>query len=112
MVINMSLDIKSLVKGKKALWNFKFDSKVCGRNAQLGGIGYKALTIKLEPSKDYPNLDIKCFLNWEKWDSFTPKEKALVQALQRELDSPLSYDNDCNGDCGGCVNMHDCHDLG
>ena len=114
----MSLDfIQSLVKGKKSLWNFKFDSKVCGRATTLGGIGPKALTIKLQSSKTYPHLDIKGFLNWETYDSWTPEEKALVQALLNELDSKsssssfLSYD-DCTGQCGGCSNMHECHDLG
>lgn len=87
----MSLEfVKSLVKGKKSLWNFAFDSKVCGRQATLGGIGDKALTLKLQTTKDYPNLDIKCFLNWENYDKFSPKEKALVQVLLNELESKSS----------------------
>ena len=82
--------VSSLVKEKKSLWNFKFPSKVCGRKATLGGIGPKALTIKLETAKDYPHLDIKCFLSWEHFDNFTEKEKALVQVLLNELESNSS----------------------
>lgn len=87
----MSLDfVQSLVKGKKGLWNFVFPSKVCGRTATLGGIGEKALTLKLQPTKTFPHLDIKCFLNWEHYDNFTDEEKALVQVLLNELESKSS----------------------
>lgn len=83
--------IKSrLVKGKKALWNFAFPSKVCGRPAHLGGLGDKAITLKLGTSKAYPHLDIKAFLMWEDFDSFTKEERALVDALLKELDSSSS----------------------
>lgn len=78
--------INSLVKGKKDLWNYKFQSKVAGRKAQLGGIGDKSLKISLETSKDYPNMDISGFLNWKDYNKFTDKEKALVQALLDELE--------------------------
>lgn len=87
----MILEIKnSLVKGKKVLWNFAFASKVCGRPTTLGGIGPKALTLKLSPSKSYPHLDIKAFLNWDSYDDWTPEEKDLVDALLKELDSSSS----------------------
>ena len=82
--------VSSLVKGKKSLWNFSFSSKVCGRPAQLGGIGEKALTLKLGASAKYPHLDIKGFLNWDTYDDWTPEEKALAQALLEELDSSSS----------------------
>ena len=82
--------VSRLVKGKKSLWNFSFSSKVCGRKATLGGIGSKALTLKLGASAKYPHLDIKGFLNWEDYDDWTPEEKALVQALLDELDSSSS----------------------
>lgn len=72
-------------ENKKALWDFVFPSKVCGRKAHLGGIGPKALTLKLETSKTYPHLDIKCFLNWNKFDEFTPEEKKLVESLLNQL---------------------------
>ena len=78
--------VNSLVKGKQDLWNFKFQGKVVGRNAQLGGIGDRSLKIKLTTSKDYPNLDINAFLNWKDYSKFTDKEKALVQALLDELE--------------------------
>ena len=77
--------INSLVKGKKSLWNTEFPNKVCGRKAHLGGVGPKALTIKLEPSKKYPHLDIKCFLSWDKHKEFTDEEKELVEFLQEKL---------------------------
>lgn len=82
--------IKFLLKNKKQVWDFPFPSKVAGRKANLGGVGPKALTIKLESSKDYPNLEIKGFLSWDKWDSFTDKEKALIQVLLNELESNSS----------------------
>jgi hypothetical protein len=82
----MSLDfVQSLVKGKKSLWNFEFPMKVIGRQATLGGIGPKALTLKLAPSKAYPHLDIKAFLSWDKYQEFTKEEKELVELLIKEL---------------------------
>lgn len=72
-------------ENKKALWDFEFPKKVLGRKTQLGGIGTKALTIKLESSKAFEHLDIKCFLNWDKFDEFTPEEKALVESLLNQL---------------------------
>lgn len=78
-----------LVKGKKALWNFEFKQKVAGHKATLGGLGDKAVTLRLESNKSYPHLDIKAFLDWDSYDDWTEKEKALVQALQQELDSNL-----------------------
>lgn len=77
--------INTLVKGKKSLWNYEFSQKVLGRKTTLGGIGPKALTIKLKPSKAYEHLDIKCFLDWSKFDEFTPEEKALVESLLDQL---------------------------
>ena len=90
-MIHMISQIKNrLVKGKKSLWNFAFPMKVLGRQTSLGGIGPKAVTIKLQPSKTYPHLDIKGFLMWDDYDSFTPEEKALIDALLKELDSSSS----------------------
>ena len=77
--------INSLVKGKKQLWNFVFPTKVLGRQASLGGVGKQALKIKLSTTKTYPHLDIAGFLNWEHYDEFTKEEKALVDALLKEL---------------------------
>lgn len=77
--------ISSLVKGKKQLWNFVFPNKVLGREASLGGIGKQALKIKLSTTKTYPHLDVSGFLNWEHYDEFTKEEKALVDALIKEL---------------------------
>lgn len=85
------MDVKSiknsLVKGKKNLWNFVFPMKVCGRKTTLGGLGDKAVTIKLQPSKAYEHVDIKGFLMWDDFDKWTDEEKALVESLRKELDS-------------------------
>lgn len=72
-------------QNKKTLWNTEFDKKVLGRKTKLGGIGPKALTIKLETSKAFEHLDIKCFLNWEHFEDFTKEEKALVEFLLNQL---------------------------
>lgn len=77
----------SLVKGKKALWNFEFSQKVAGHKATLGGLGDKAITLKLESNKSYPHIDIKAFLNWDSYEEWTEKEKSLVQVLLNELES-------------------------
>ena len=72
-------------QSKKALWDCEFDKKVLGRKTTLGGIGPKALTLKLEPSKAFKNIDIKCFLNWEKADQFTEEEWELINFLLSKL---------------------------
>jgi hypothetical protein len=87
----MSSDIKSsLVKGKKALWNYEFSTKVAGHKATLGGLGNSAVTLRLSSNKSFPHLDIKAFLNWDSYDEWTDAEKGLVQALLEELDSSSS----------------------
>lgn len=70
---------------KKALWNFEFPNKVCGRKATLRGLGSQAVAIKLESTKKYPHLDIKCFLNYESFEEWTDEEKALVESLLNQL---------------------------
>lgn len=77
--------INKLVSNKKELWNSEFESKVLGRKTTLGGLGPKALTIKLETSKAYRHLDIKCFLNWDKFDEFTKEELELVEFLLNKI---------------------------
>lgn len=72
-------------ENKKSLWNFVFPKKVLGRKTYLGGLGPKAVTIKLEPSKAYEHLDIKAFLNWDSFEEWTPEEKALVESLLNQL---------------------------
>lgn len=83
MIIDSIVD--SLVKGKQHLWDFKFPVKVLNRQTQLGGLGDKALTIKLKTSSKYPNLEVKGFLNWKDFDKFTKEEKDLVNYLLDEL---------------------------
>lgn len=70
---------------KKALWDFQFPQKVCGRKASLRGLGSQAIAIRLETSKKFPHLDIKCFLNYETFENWTPEEKALVESLLNQL---------------------------
>lgn len=79
--------IKDLTKkeNKKALWDFQFPQKVCGRKATLRGLGSQAIAIKLETSKKFPHLDIKCFLNYETFDDWTTEEKELVESLLNQL---------------------------
>lgn len=86
-MLSKELVIKKLTdeQNKKTLWNTEFDKKVLGRKTKLGGLGPKALTIKLESSKAFEHLDIKCFLNWEHFDEFTIEEKALVEFLLNQL---------------------------
>lgn len=72
-------------KNKKALWNFNFEQKVAGHKATLGGLGESAVTLKLGSNKSYPHLDIKCFLNWDSYEEWTDKERALVETLLSQL---------------------------
>lgn len=72
-------------ENKKALWDFAFPNKVCGRKATLRGLGGQAIAIKLESSKKYPHLDIKCFLNYNTIEDWTEEEKQLVEVLLNQL---------------------------
>ena len=72
-------------ENKKSLWDFEFPKKVLGRKTTLGGLGGQAIAIKLEPSKAYEHLDIKCFLNWDSFEEWTPEEKELVESLLNQL---------------------------
>lgn len=82
------IEIRSrLVKGKKQLWDFVFPQKVLNRRTTLGGLGDKAITIKLESSQSYPHLDIKAFLMWRDYEQWTDEEKALANALIEKLNS-------------------------
>lgn len=80
-------NIEKLCKkeNKKALWNFEFPNKVCGRKASLRGLGNQAIAIKLESSKTFPHLDIKGFLNYESYDEWTQEEKQLIEILLNQL---------------------------
>ena len=79
--------IKNLTKkeNKKALWDFEFPQKICGRKATLRGLGQQAIAIRLESSKKFPHLDIKCFLSYDKFDKWTKEEKELVELLLNQL---------------------------
>ena len=79
--------IKNLTdkQNKKALWDFQFPQKVCGRKASLRGLGNQAIAIRLESSKKFPHLDIKGFLNYESFEEWTDEEKALVDTLLNQL---------------------------
>ena len=75
--------IKSLVKGKKSIFNAQV--KVGRRTFTLGGVGNSALKVKLNSPKNFPHLDLSGFLSWEKYEEFTPQEKELVQKFLDEL---------------------------
>lgn len=81
----MKEKINKCIENKKSLWNYKFNSKVCGRTANLGGVGKNALAIKLKSSAKYPHLDIKAFISWSSYDDWTDEEKALAQELFNKL---------------------------
>lgn len=87
----MIFDKKEIIKkltnkeNKKQLWDFAFPKKVCGRKATLRGLGAQAIAIKLETTKKYPHLDIKCFLNYETIEEWTDEEKELVEVLLNQL---------------------------
>ena len=83
--MNKTIEKLTDKKNRKALWNTKFTNKVAGRPAKLGGLGGSALKVRLETSKDYPNLDINAFLNWKDWHKYTNKEKQLIEDLLNQL---------------------------
>lgn len=81
----MKSKIMKLNKNKKQLWNTIFEKKVMGRKTTLAGLGSQAIALKLEPSKAYEHLDIKCFLNWDTYDEWTKEEKELVEFLLNKI---------------------------
>lgn len=89
-MITMNSIKNRLVKGKQQLWDYIFPQKVLNRRTTLGGLGEKAVTIKLQSSQSYPHLDIKAFLMWADYDDWTEEERELVNALLKELDSSSS----------------------
>jgi len=82
--------INKLTSNKKILWDFVFPQKVLNRRTTLGGLGDKAVTIKLDTSQAYPHLDVKAFLMWKDYEKWTDEEKELVNVLLKELDSSSS----------------------
>lgn len=56
--------VKTLLKGKKDLYNLKFT--INGVQLQMAGLGKKALKLKLEPPKEFPQMECFCFIDWEK----------------------------------------------
>lgn len=85
MKIKETINNLTKKENKKALWNFEFPQKICGRKASLRGLGSQAIAIRLEPSKKFPHLDIKGFLNYESFDEWTEEEKELVETLLNQL---------------------------
>lgn len=75
----------SLVKGKKQVWDFVFPNKIYGRKTVLAGLGDSAVTLKLQPSKNYEHIQFKGFLNWDTYEDWTEDEKKLVQTLIDEM---------------------------
>lgn len=81
--MNIQEIISCLVKGKKSIFNCEV--KVSGRKFQLAGVGKQALKVRLNSPKSFPHLEVSGFINWDKYNEFTPQEKALVQAFIDEL---------------------------
>lgn len=75
--------INSLVNGKKDIFNAQV--KVSGRIFTLGGVGNKALKVKMNSPKGFPHLELSGFINWDLYDEFTPQEKQLVQEFYDRL---------------------------
>lgn len=75
--------ISGLIRGKKSIFNCKV--KVSRRIFQLGGVGSKALKVRVNPPKNFPHLELSGFLDWDKWEEFTEQEKELVRAFYNEL---------------------------
>ena len=85
--VKVNQSIKKIIdkKNRKTLWNTKFRNKVAGRPAELGGLGNSSLKMRLQTSKDYPNVDICAYLNWRDWNKYTKKEKQLIEDLLNQL---------------------------
>lgn len=76
--------VSALIAQKKSIFNCRI--KVGNRVFQLAGLGASALKVRLNPIKGYPHLEVQAFLNWDKWDEFTPQEKELVKAFYSQIE--------------------------
>ena len=81
--MNLKEIISCLVKGKKSIFNVEV--KVSNRKFQLAGVGKQALKVRIPSPKGFPHLELSGFINWDKYEEFTPQEKALIQAFIDEL---------------------------
>ena len=74
--------ISKLIVGKKNIFNCTI---VIGEQRfQLAGIGSKTLKIRVKV-EGCPNLDSFGFLEWQKWENFSPLEKQIVEAFYKSL---------------------------
>lgn len=81
---NKNKIVSALISQKNKIFNSTV--KVSNRKFKLNGLGASALKVKLNSPQGFPHLDVIGFINWDKWNEFTPQEKELVQAFYSQLD--------------------------
>lgn len=74
--------ISQLIAGKKNIFNCTII--VENKKFQLAGVGAKTLKVRTKV-EGCPNLDSFAFLEWRKWDDFSPLEKQIVEAFYKSL---------------------------
>lgn len=75
--------VSALISQKSKIFNSTV--KVSNRRFKLNGLGASALKVKLNSPSGFPHLDVVGFINWDKWDEFTPQEKELVKAFYSQI---------------------------
>lgn len=110
----MSYKVKvALVREQKSRWNKKVELNV-GDNKlyKVIGIGpkaFKVLWFGKTPGSKVPTWN-QCWWRYKELDEVGLK---VLDKLYNELrQHQITLDDECNGDCGGCSNLHECHDLG
>lgn len=80
---NKNKIVSALISQKNKIFNSTV--KVANRKFKLNGLGSSALKVKLNSPSGFPHLDVVGFINWDKWDEFTPQEKELVEAFYSQI---------------------------
>lgn len=75
--------VSALIARKSKIFNSTV--KVGNRKFKLNGLGTSALKVKLNSPSGFPHLDVVGFINWDKWNEFTPQEKELIQAFYSQI---------------------------
>ena len=81
-MFNKEKIVSALISKKQSIFNCKVRTNK--RVFQLGGLGTSSLKVRFT-LPDYPNLEVQAFLNWDKWDDFSPEEQELVKAFYSQL---------------------------
>lgn len=74
--------ISQLIAGKKNIFNCTI--VVDNKKFQLAGVGSKTLKVRTKV-QGCPNLDSFGFLEWNKWEDFSPLERKIVEAFHKSL---------------------------